>query len=147
PLVVRLDELLALLNQTRAMPAHPGAAPAAVAEPAAAEPGAVEPGAVDGASVETVAATTADRPRALAPPIPLSSGRGRQFAEMLRGLAVEEARAQGRSVRLLTRGLAEIPPHYAPVVKEICIQMIRNAIAHGIERPGHRAQLGKPEEG
>ena len=33
------------------------------------------------------------------------------------------------------------------MVKEICIQMIRNAIAHGIEPPAERVQHGKPEEG
>jgi signal transduction histidine kinase len=135
PVVVRLDELLAHLNQTRAQTrglVQP------INEAAAAD---------EGKDSAARAVAAADRPLSLAAPIPLSSGRGRQFAEMLRSLALEEARALGRSVRLLTRGLAEIPPHYAPVVKEVCIQMIRNAIAHGIERPDRRAQLGKPEEG
>ncbi|HTT06838.1 MAG TPA: ATP-binding protein [Steroidobacteraceae bacterium] len=135
PVVVRLDELLSHLNQTRAQSGG-------LTQPAN------EADAVDERTDAAArAAATAERPYPLAAAIPLSSGRGRQFAEMLRSLALEEARALGRSVRLLTRGLAEIPPHYAPVVKEVCIQMIRNAIAHGIERPDRRAQLGKPEEG
>ncbi|HEX4049731.1 MAG TPA: ATP-binding protein [Steroidobacteraceae bacterium] len=138
PVVVRLDELVVHLNQTRATQEASGS-------PLPADT-AVEGGG-DGKAGDPRLAVLADRPRTLAAAIPLSSGRGRQFAEMLRGLALEEARALGRSVRLLTRGLAQIPPQYAPVVKEVCIQMIRNAIAHGIERPGRRAQLGKPEEG
>jgi hypothetical protein len=136
PVVVRLDELLAHLDQTRALQERSGSTPA------------VDEGTADDGEAGAARSTApADRPRSLAAAIPLSSGRGRQFAELLRSLALEEARTLGRSVRLLTRGLAEIPPHYAPAVKEICIQMIRNAIAHGIERPARRAQLGKPEEG
>jgi signal transduction histidine kinase len=137
PLVVRLDELLAHSDQTRAMQERGVSAP----------PDEVVIEVQADAAEAPRAAAESERPRALAAAIPLSSGRGRQFAEMLRSLAVEESRALGRSVRLLTRGLAEIPPQYAPVVKEICIQMVRNAIAHGIERPGQRSQLGKPEEG
>src|SRR6185437_10991842 len=153
PVVVRLDELVAHLDQTRELQqggrsasTAEAAADAAATEWAAAEGTAADPDIA--AAIPRAAATAAtDRSRPLAAAIPLSSGRGRQFAELLRGLALEEARALGRSVRLLTRGLAEIPPQYAPVVKEVCIQMIRNAIAHGIERPARRAQLGKPEEG
>ena len=58
-------------------------------------------------------------------------------------LRSEVARAHGRSVRLVSRGLEEVPPRYLGVVKDMCIQMIRNAIAHGIEPPAQRLQHGK----
>ena len=140
PMVMQLDEMITHVTQIRAtherieplqLLNRPDAlGPVADADRAARGPQAVR-----------------ERPLWLAAGKPPSGGRGQQFAEMLRTLTLEEARALGRSVRVLTRGLAEIPPHYATVVKDICIQMIRNAIAHGIELPARRAQLGKPEEG
>lgn len=135
PVVVRLDELVTHLGQIRALQER------------------IEPrpllsrraGAQD--IVDDRPTPVTRHPLAVGGPTPLSSGRGQLFAEMLRTLTVEESRALGRSVRLLTRGLVEIPPNYVAVVKEICIQMVRNAIAHGIEPPDQRIELGKPEEG
>jgi signal transduction histidine kinase len=136
PVVVRLDELITHLSQIRIM--HERIGPLqALHKPAAAS------SEVDEAHPHAAA----EQPPALTSARLASSTRGQLFAEMLRNLTLQEARALGRSARLLTRGLADIPPRYAQVVKEICIQMIRNAIAHGIESPARRAQLGKPEEG
>ncbi len=67
--------------------------------------------------------------------------------ELLRPLAQEVARAQGRAVRLVARGLEHVPARYSAAVKDICIQMIRNAVVHGIESPQLRAQHGKSAEG
>jgi two-component system, chemotaxis family, sensor kinase CheA len=65
----------------------------------------------------------------------------------LQGLTEETATALGRTVRLRTSGLEQVPPYYAPVVRNICIQMIRNAVAHGIESPNERRRQGKAHEG
>jgi two-component system chemotaxis sensor kinase CheA len=73
--------------------------------------------------------------------------RAHPLLELLRNLTHEVGRSQGRAVRLVTRGLEEVPPDYAPVIKDICIQMIRNSIAHGIEAPAARQEAGKQEEG
>jgi hypothetical protein len=137
PLVVRLDELMTHLSQIRAM--HERVEPLQLPNRSAVTE--------DEGDRTQRHATVLERPLSLATAKPMSSGRGQLFAEMLRTLTLEEARALGRSVRLLTRGLAEIPPHYIPVAKEVCIQMIRNAIAHGIEPPAERLELGKPGEG
>ena len=137
PVVVRLDELVTHLGQIRAIHERTGPRPLLNGRGAADEE-------IDEASRRT---PVLERPQSLVGPKPSSSARGQQFADMLRILAVHEARTLGRSVRLLTRGLVEIPPRYVPVVKEICIQMIRNAIVHGIEPPEQRLQLGKAEEG
>ncbi len=137
PLVVRLDELITHLGQIRTL--HGRIEP----QPLPNRPGV----AADEGGEAHRPVTVLERPLALAGGKPVGSARAQLFAEMLRILTLEEARAQGRSVRLLTRGLVEIPPHYVPVVKEICIQMIRNAIAHGIEPPVQRVQFGKAEEG
>jgi two-component system chemotaxis sensor kinase CheA len=67
--------------------------------------------------------------------------------ETLRALTEQTAKAVGCAVQLRTSGLERVPPAYAVVVRNICIQMIRNAVAHGIELPEERRRLGKPEQG
>jgi two-component system chemotaxis sensor kinase CheA len=48
-----------------------------------------------------------------------------------------------RSVRLVTSGLEVVPASLAVRVRDICVQMIRNAIVHGIEHSEERMQGGK----
>lgn len=48
-----------------------------------------------------------------------------------------------RSVQLVTSGLDSIPSAYAVRVRGICIQMIRNAVVHGIEKSAERRSVGK----
>jgi two-component system, chemotaxis family, sensor kinase CheA len=49
-----------------------------------------------------------------------------------------------RSVKLVTTGLESVPPAYAVRVRDICIQMIRNAVVHGIEKSSERSTGSKP---
>lgn len=81
--------------------------------------------------------------------VPADDGATRSHAltDMLRTLAQDVASANGSSIRLATRGLEQVPTRYQNVVKDICIQMVRNAVAHGIETNAQRTQLGKLEEG
>jgi two-component system, chemotaxis family, sensor kinase CheA len=65
----------------------------------------------------------------------------------LRTLAREVAKTRGCSVKLLTQGLELIPRQHATAVRNICVQMTRNAVMHGIERPEDRIAYGKAEEG
>lgn len=81
------------------------------------------------------------------PPPPVAIARDNALNQTFRTLASEVARAHARSVRLVSRGLEQVPPRYLGVVKDVCIQMIRNAIVHGIEPPAQRLQHGKREEG
>jgi signal transduction histidine kinase len=53
----------------------------------------------------------------------------------------------GKSVRLDCRGLQKVPATYQAAVKNIAIQLIRNAVMHGIETPAEREQAGKPPQG
>jgi signal transduction histidine kinase len=69
------------------------------------------------------------------------------LANTLRSLAREVARTRGCTVRLVTQGLELVPAQLATAVRNICVQMLRNAVMHGIERPGERLQSGKTEEG
>ncbi len=49
-----------------------------------------------------------------------------------------------RSVQLLTTGLEMVPAPYAVRVRDICVQMIRNAIVHGVEESAERLSSAKP---
>lgn len=93
-------------------------------------------------------ARTSARRAALAPAASGSSpAAGCALDDVLRVLSSETAKALGRAVQLQTAGLERVPPCYAAAVRNICIQMIRNAIAHGIEAPEERRRRGKPEQG
>jgi two-component system, chemotaxis family, sensor kinase CheA len=62
-------------------------------------------------------------------------------------LTENAAQEYARSVALQCSGLDEIPPDYQSAVKNIAIQLIRNAVMHGIESRDERASVGKPEIG
>ena len=53
----------------------------------------------------------------------------------------------GKQVVLVCSGLAVIPPNYLAVVKNVAIQLIRNAVMHGIEPPSERKAAQKAARG
>ena len=63
--------------------------------------------------------------------------------------AKEIAARQGKQVQLKSNTLAQtdIPAHLAKPVKEISIQLLRNAVVHGIETPSTRQAAGKTDVG
>ncbi len=62
--------------------------------------------------------------------------------------AQEIAQRQQKKVELVTEGVdVQIPDHLDSAVREISIQLIRNAIVHGIETPEVREQQGKASIG
>jgi len=65
----------------------------------------------------------------------------------LSGAALAEARRTGRLLAIRTVGAEEpIDRRLAEQLVEPCLQLTRNAIAHGIEPPDVREALGKPRE-
>ena len=54
------------------------------------------------------------------------------------------AEEHGKPIALDCQGLEQVPPAYQATVKNIAIQLIRNAIVHGIEAPPVRAETRKP---
>jgi signal transduction histidine kinase len=72
---------------------------------------------------------------------------GEQLKPALQRLCAEVSAASERDVRLLTEGLEKVPASLVPRVREICIQMLRNSIVHGIEPRERRALTGKPPVG
>jgi two-component system chemotaxis sensor kinase CheA len=63
---------------------------------------------------------------------------------MLKTLADTVAVDTNRTVQLVTTGLELVPAPYAVRIRDICVQMIRNAIVHGIEDRAERLSGGKP---
>ncbi|HWW21763.1 MAG TPA: ATP-binding protein [Steroidobacteraceae bacterium] len=72
---------------------------------------------------------------------------GPSIDSQLQTLSQDVSLSQSRPVKLVTKGLDRVPARLAGTVKDICIQMIRNSIMHGIESPEARRDAGKLEEG
>lgn len=64
-------------------------------------------------------------------------------------LATEVARDTGKSVEatVAMSALNDLPPDQADLAREIAVQLLRNAITHGIEAPVTRTDAGKPGTG
>ncbi|HEX3912538.1 MAG TPA: ATP-binding protein [Steroidobacteraceae bacterium] len=54
------------------------------------------------------------------------------------------AQENQKTVMLSCNGLDMVPPRYQATVKNVAIQLIRNAVVHGVETPTEREQAGKP---
>jgi two-component system chemotaxis sensor kinase CheA len=72
---------------------------------------------------------------------------GRFFARLVTAIEAEARRAE-RAVIVQTEGVDEtLDRRLAEQLLEPCLQLARNAVAHGLEPPNARAALGKPKAG
>ena len=130
PVIVRLDDLLGHVQLMSGMLEKVGQVRSSAA-------------AADDIPPEKHGDTAVIARRALAAAAP----RPPSLDELLLRLANEVSAASSHQVRLVTEGLEQVPPEYAGTVRDICIQMLRNAIVHGIEPGEQRAAAGKPPTG
>jgi two-component system, chemotaxis family, sensor kinase CheA len=65
----------------------------------------------------------------------------------LLALSEHVAQEHGKTVLLECHGLQMVPPAYQAAIKNVAIQLIRNAVMHGIEAPASREAAGKPAQG
>lgn len=65
----------------------------------------------------------------------------------LRALTDHVAQEHNKTVMLDCQGLQLVPPLYQAAIKNVAIQLIRNAVMHGIETPASRSAAGKPAHG
>jgi HPt (histidine-containing phosphotransfer) domain-containing protein len=65
----------------------------------------------------------------------------------LEDLANRVASSQSKQVALKCKGLERVPEAYKRAVKDITIQLVRNAVVHGIETPDERSRANKTEMG
>jgi len=141
PVVVRLDDLLTHISQIQSMQERVAVLqPPAITRPA-------EP-----VQIDRTRDTLSMRMPANAATIPTAhpageSTEGTSLGDALHALTQEVERAHGRQVRLQLRGLEQVPAHYLAVVRTVCLQMLRNAVVHGIETPEERRSLGKRDDG
>ncbi|RJG51499.1 ATP-binding protein [Motilimonas pumila] len=54
-----------------------------------------------------------------------------------------------KMVNLVMQGLDShtVPPAYTRKIREVAVQLVRNAVVHGIEQPSQRVELGKSPQG
>lgn len=80
------------------------------------------------------------------PPMPSAAPAGSLEATLC-ALTAHVADEHDKQVSFTCSGLRKVPPAYQAAVKNIAIQLIRNAVIHGIEPAAEREQLGKKAEG
>jgi len=90
---------------------------------------------------QKAAANTAEAPKTqrMAPAGSLDS-----TLSSLTELVAQEHR---KTVILNCLGMQLVPTRYQAAIKNVAIQLIRNAVMHGVETPAERASLGKPMHG
>jgi signal transduction histidine kinase/PAS domain-containing protein len=123
PLVLRLDEILSHLQSIRELVGRVDALRAA-------------------ALLTTAPPTTG--PPATVTAIKLGK---RDLGAALDALAQRIATDQGKKVRLEATGLDDVPDEMRKTVCDIAIQLVRNAVVHGIEDATSRRELAKDETG
>src|SRR6187455_146847 len=69
------------------------------------------------------------------------------FVASAQQLADRIANDHGKKVVVTCRGHDQVPESYRRPVKDVLIQLIRNAVVHGIESPAEREAAGKSPEG
>lgn len=81
------------------------------------------------------------------PPVPTSTAPAGSLESSLAALTAHVAAECDKQVNFTCVGLHKVPAMYQSSVKNIAIQLIRNAVIHGIETAAEREELGKPPEG
>ncbi|HET9445910.1 MAG TPA: ATP-binding protein, partial [Steroidobacteraceae bacterium] len=162
PLVVKLDDLFNHLAQVREMLSRLVDLHQAIASrrgPMTASSSAtpqVEAEKVDrwlaGESEEPQPAThdktmSMKQPTFPAAEAPAEAAGGGGLERTLADLAARVASSQSKQVALKCTGLDNVPEAYRRAVKDITIQLVRNAVVHGIEEPSERAKAHKAEVG
>ncbi|HXW09885.1 MAG TPA: ATP-binding protein [Steroidobacteraceae bacterium] len=78
-----------------------------------------------------------------APATPIPSLSEAAFDRLAQRLAADH----GKDVRVTCMGLEHVPADYARPLRDIAIQLVRNAVVHGIEAPAARRTAGKAATG
>lgn len=158
PLVVKLDDLFNHLAQVREMLSRLVDLHQAIASRGGQGMGPTVTPHVEAEKVDRWLAGETDEPQqhdktlqmkapvmpvAEAPAAESSSGLERTLAD----LAARVASSQAKQVALRCAGLDNVPEAYRRAVKDITIQLVRNAVVHGIEEPSERTRAHKSEVG
>jgi two-component system, chemotaxis family, sensor kinase CheA len=144
PLVVKLDDLFNHLAQVREMLSRLVDLHQAIATRRTAG------GQVEASKVDQWLAGKSDSPAHEAPQASRASESSEPASGLertLEDLAARVASTQSKQVALRCTGLEAVPEAYRRAVKDITIQLVRNAVVHGIEDPHERAKSRKSATG
>ncbi|WP_201565870.1 ATP-binding protein [Psychrobacter immobilis] len=155
PLAVHLDDLLSLSNTIETLgerinQATPKSAAATKSVAPLATPASdIEKSNVAVSESAPIHNSTISMPIAGGNDIDLSDESDDDQLSYYQSFAQDIAARQGKQVQLKSQTLAQaaIPAHLKNVVKEISIQLLRNAVVHGIETPAARQSANKPAVG
>ncbi len=139
PLVVKLDDLFNHLAQVREMLGRLVDLHQAIATKRTAG------GHMDAEKVDQWLGGKQDPTPAAAPQASEEVSTG--LERTLEDLAARVASSQAKQVALRCKGLEVVPETYRRAVKDITIQLVRNAVVHGIEDPNERAEAHKTQTG
>jgi two-component system, chemotaxis family, sensor kinase CheA len=140
PLAVKLDDLYGQFALLKTLSSGAGGSP----RPAEAAP--------PGGSMTANGTQVIESPKFMAgaaravPGAQLSAPAG-SLENTLRALTDHVAQEHNKTVTLHAIGLAQVPSAYQSAIKNIAIQLIRNAVMHGIEPPAARVIAGKAPDG
>ena len=147
PLVVKLDDLFNHLAQVREMLGRLVDLHQAIASRRATESKSGQKTEVNSEEVNDwlAQANNGDPREGTSALEALMSGNG--LKRTLDNLAQKVADNNAKQVELECAGLDTVPETYRRAVKDITIQLVRNAVAHGIESPADRRRSNKSEFG
>lgn len=147
PLVVKLDDLFNHLAQVREMLGRLVDLHQAIATRRASETRTSQKTEVDSEEINDWLAndSSEDAREGTSALEALMSGNG--LKRTLDKLAQKVADNSTKQVELECSGLESVPEVYRRSVKDIAIQLVRNAVVHGIETPAERRNANKPEFG
>jgi two-component system chemotaxis sensor kinase CheA len=146
PLAVKLDQLYGQFAQMRSLTSQ--ASPAREADEAAPEPRVTE-GGTQIIEAPKFIADMAQRAmqQAMQQAKPQRMAQAGSLGSTLVALTEHIAQEHQKTVVLECTGIQLIPPPYQATIKNIAIQLIRNAVMHGVESPAARQAAGKAPHG
>lgn len=142
PLAVHLDDLLSLSNTISTLGERINRSAPPSAKPATAQASAVLN---DSFANDTAVDARANLDTHVGQSIDLDDDVANDQMDFYQSFAKDIAARQGKQVQLTSATLAQvqIPAHLEKPIKEISIQLVRNAVVHGIEAPEARQAIGK----
>jgi len=143
PLVVKLDDLFNHLAQVREMLGRLVDLHQAIATRRTSGGGQMDASKVDAWLGGQHDATMQMQALSAQAPTEVATGLDRTLED----LANRVASSQSKQVTLKCKGLDRVPESYKRAVKDITIQLVRNAVVHGIETPDERSRANKSETG
>ena len=140
PLAVKLDQLYGQFALLRSLTSQ---ASAAEPEPAVPDARMTE----NGTQIIEAPAFLAEMAQKAALPKAHRMAQAGSLDSTLSALTELVAQEHNKSVVLDCTGMQLVPPRYQATIKNVAIQLIRNAVMHGVETPAARKEVGKPLHG